>query len=67
MDNEEEGFDELPEIPDTPDAPDPFDVAAPDPYDVPEDPELRIDTQSLSPELAAHKILVRLEAEGFIQ
>ena len=38
-----------------------------DPYEEPADPELRIDTQSLSPELAAHKILVRLEAEGFIQ
>jgi len=38
-----------------------------DPYEEPEDPELRIDTQGLSPELAAQRILVKLENLGFIR
>ena len=38
-----------------------------DPYEEPENPELRIDTQSLSPDLAAHQILVKLESLGYIR
>ena len=38
-----------------------------DPYEVPENPELTIDTQELSPDLAAHRILVKLESMGFIK
>ena len=37
------------------------------PYEVPEHPEMVIDTQSLSPQLAAQRILVRLEGMGFIR
>ncbi|HFD15656.1 MAG TPA: adenylyl-sulfate kinase, partial [Rhodospirillales bacterium] len=38
-----------------------------DPYEPPEHPEVRIDTTELSPDLAAHRILVKLEAMGFIR
>ena len=38
-----------------------------DPYEEPVDPELRIDTQSLSPDLAAHQVLVKLESLGFLR
>ncbi len=38
-----------------------------DPYEVPEDPEMRIDTQGITPDLAAHRILVKLESLGFIR
>jgi sulfate adenylyltransferase len=38
-----------------------------DPYEEPENPELRIDTVGLSPELAAHRIFVKLESMGFIR
>ncbi|MCL4720381.1 MAG: bifunctional sulfate adenylyltransferase/adenylylsulfate kinase [Gammaproteobacteria bacterium] len=38
-----------------------------DPYEVPEHPELRIDTQGISPDMAAHRILVKLESMGFIR
>jgi len=38
-----------------------------DPYEVPERAELVIDTQSLSPQLAAQRILVKLESMGFIR
>ena len=38
-----------------------------DPYEEPENPELRIDTVGLSPDLAAHRILVKLESLGFIR
>ncbi|RMF97055.1 MAG: adenylyl-sulfate kinase, partial [Gammaproteobacteria bacterium] len=38
-----------------------------DPYEEPQNPELRIDTVGLSPELAAHRILVKLESMGFIR
>jgi len=38
-----------------------------DPYEVPENPEMVIDTQELSPELAAHRIIVKLESLGFIR
>ena len=38
-----------------------------DPYEEPENPEVRIDTENLSPDLAAHRILVKLENMGFIR
>jgi sulfate adenylyltransferase len=38
-----------------------------DPYEEPENPEMRIDTRSLSPDLAAHRILVKLESLGYIR
>jgi sulfate adenylyltransferase len=38
-----------------------------DPYETPQNPEVRIDTQELSPDLAAHRILVKLESLGFIR
>lgn len=38
-----------------------------DPYEEPEDPEIVIDTQVLTPELAAQRILVKLESMGFIR
>ena len=36
-----------------------------DPYEVPENPEMTIDTVEISPDLAAHRVLVKLEAMGF--
>jgi sulfate adenylyltransferase len=38
-----------------------------DPYEAPEEPEIRIDTAELTPDLAAHRILVKLESLGFIR
>jgi sulfate adenylyltransferase len=38
-----------------------------DPYEPPEHAEVIIDTRALSPDLAAHRILVKLEAMGFIR
>lgn len=38
-----------------------------DPYEVPENPELRIDTDGITPDMAAHRILVKLESMGFIR
>ncbi len=38
-----------------------------DPYEEPENPEMVIDTRALSPELAAHRILVKLESLGYIR
>ncbi len=38
-----------------------------DPYEEPENPEVRIDTTRLTPDLAAQKILLKLEAMGFIR
>jgi sulfate adenylyltransferase len=38
-----------------------------DPYEVPEHPEIVIDTQELSPDLAAHRILITLEKFGFLR
>ena len=38
-----------------------------DPYEVPENAEMVIDTVDISPDLAAHRILVKLEAMGFIR
>ncbi|HET7131581.1 MAG TPA: bifunctional sulfate adenylyltransferase/adenylylsulfate kinase [Gammaproteobacteria bacterium] len=38
-----------------------------DPYEAPEKPEMRLDTAELTPDLAAHRILVKLESFGFIR
>ena len=38
-----------------------------DPYEEPENPEMRIDTQDMSPDQAAHRILIKLESLGFIK
>jgi sulfate adenylyltransferase len=38
-----------------------------DPYEVPADPEMTIDTSDLTPDLAAHSILIKLESMGFIR
>ena len=38
-----------------------------DPYEVPESPEMVIDTTEISPDLAAHRVLVKLESIGFIR
>jgi len=38
-----------------------------DPYEEPEHPEMVIDTRGFSPELAAHRILVKLESMGYIR
>ncbi len=38
-----------------------------DPYEVPENAEMVIDTTEISPDLAAHRILVKLESMGFIK
>ncbi len=41
--------------------------ASQDPYETPENPEMAIDTIGISPDLAAHRILVKLESMGFIR
>jgi sulfate adenylyltransferase len=38
-----------------------------DPYEEPQNPEMVIDTRALTPDLAAHRILVKLESLGFIR
>ena len=38
-----------------------------DPYEEPENAEMVIDTVDITPDLAAHRILVKLEAMGFIK
>ena len=38
-----------------------------DPYEEPQNPEMRIDTRDLSPDIAAHRILVKLESLGYIR
>ena len=38
-----------------------------DPYETPENAEMVIDTTDITPDLAAHRILVKLEALGFIR
>jgi sulfate adenylyltransferase len=38
-----------------------------DPYEVPENAEMVVDTVDITPDLAAHRILVKLEAMGFIR
>jgi sulfate adenylyltransferase len=38
-----------------------------DPYEVPENAEMMLDTAELTPDLAAHRIIVKLESLGFIK
>lgn len=38
-----------------------------DPYEAPVDPEMRVDTTELSPDLAAHRIIIKLESLGYIR
>ena len=38
-----------------------------DPYEVPENPEMRLDTSESTPDMSAHRIIVKLEALGFIR
>ena len=38
-----------------------------DPYEEPENPEIVIKTEELTPELAAQRILLKLESLGFIR
>ena len=38
-----------------------------DPYEVPEKPEIKLDTSELTPDLSAHRIIVKLESLGFIR
>jgi sulfate adenylyltransferase len=38
-----------------------------DPYEVPENPEMEIDTADISPDLAAHRIMLKLEALGYMR
>jgi sulfate adenylyltransferase len=38
-----------------------------DPYETPENAEMVIDTTEISPDLAAHRIIVKLESMGFIR
>jgi sulfate adenylyltransferase len=38
-----------------------------DPYEVPEAPDVTIDTSEISPDLAAHRVLVKLESLGYIR
>jgi sulfate adenylyltransferase len=37
-----------------------------DPYEAPEDPELRLDTESVDPDHCAHQVLLKLEGLGLI-
>jgi len=38
-----------------------------DPYEAPENPEMVIDTANISPDLAAHRIMLKLESMGFMR
>jgi sulfate adenylyltransferase len=38
-----------------------------DPYEPPGEPEIALDTSELTPDLAAHRILIKLESLGFIR
>jgi sulfate adenylyltransferase len=38
-----------------------------DPYEAPQNPEVHLNTTELTPDLAAHRILVKLESMGFIR
>ena len=38
-----------------------------DPYEVPENPDIAIDTADILPDLAAHRIYVKLESLGFMR
>jgi sulfate adenylyltransferase len=38
-----------------------------DPYEVPENPEITIDTSELTPDTVAHRVIIKLESMGFIK
>ena len=38
-----------------------------DPYEDPAEPEMRVDTTTLTPDLAAHRILIKLKSMGYIR
>jgi sulfate adenylyltransferase len=38
-----------------------------DPYEVPENPEMSVDTTDVTPDMLAHRIIVKLESLGFIR
>jgi sulfate adenylyltransferase len=38
-----------------------------DPYEVPEKPEMRLDTSESTPDMSAHNVIVKLESLGFIR
>jgi sulfate adenylyltransferase len=38
-----------------------------DPYEAPESPEMRLDTSEITPDMSAHRIIVKLESLGFIR
>ncbi|MDQ2697137.1 MAG: adenylyl-sulfate kinase, partial [Pseudomonadota bacterium] len=38
-----------------------------DPYEVPENPEMTIDTGECSPDEAAHRVILKLESLGYIK
>ena len=38
-----------------------------DPYEVPENPELIIDTENITPEESVQKVMIYLEKEGLIK
>jgi len=38
-----------------------------DPYEVPENPEMRLDTAEFTPDMSAHRIIVKLESLGFVK
>ncbi|WP_428099135.1 bifunctional sulfate adenylyltransferase/adenylylsulfate kinase [Candidatus Rariloculus sp.] len=38
-----------------------------DPYEIPENPEISVDTSDLTPDLVAHRIIIKLESVGFIR
>ncbi len=38
-----------------------------DPYEVPENPEMSVDTSNLTPDLVAHRIVIKLESLGFVR
>jgi len=38
-----------------------------DPYEVPENPEITIDTSELAPDTVAHRVIIKLESMGFIK
>ena len=38
-----------------------------DPYEIPEQPELRLDTTDISPDVCAHQVLLKLKKLGFLK
>jgi len=38
-----------------------------DPYEVPENPEMSVDTSDVTPDMLAHRVIVKLESLGFIR